>query len=41
MLAHWLLRIALSALVAPPQGDLRTSLEPLLLPVLIPDPTET
>jgi AcrR family transcriptional regulator len=34
MLAHWLLRIALSALVAPPPGDLRASLEVFLLPVL-------
>ncbi len=37
MLAHWLLRIALAALVAPPPGDLRTSLEELLLPVLTPE----
>jgi AcrR family transcriptional regulator len=36
MLAHWLLRIALSALVAPPPGDLRASLEAFLLPVLTP-----
>jgi AcrR family transcriptional regulator len=37
LLAHWLLRIALAALVAPPPGDLRTSLEALLLPALAPD----
>jgi hypothetical protein len=37
MLAHWLLRIALAALVAPPPGDLRTSFEGLLLPVLTPE----
>jgi AcrR family transcriptional regulator len=34
LLAHWLLRIALAALVAPPPGDLRASLDELLLPVL-------
>jgi AcrR family transcriptional regulator len=39
MLAHWLLRIALSALVAPPPGDLRASLEAFLLPVLTPGRT--
>jgi AcrR family transcriptional regulator len=37
-LAHWLLRIALAALVAPPPGDLATSLDELLLPVLDPAP---
>ena len=33
-LAHWLLRIALAALVAPPPGDLRSALDDLLVPVL-------
>jgi AcrR family transcriptional regulator len=37
-LAHWLLRIGLAALVAPPPGDLRESLDGLLLPVLAPVP---
>ena len=37
-LAHWLLRIALAALVAPPPGDLQTALDELLLPVLGPAP---
>jgi AcrR family transcriptional regulator len=36
-LAHWLLRIALAALVAPPPGDLKASLDDLLLPVLSPN----
>ena len=40
-LAHWLLRIALAALVAPPPGDLRTALDELLLSVLAPTPTPT
>lgn len=35
-LAHWLLRIALAALVAPPPGDLQAALDDLLLPVLQP-----
>ena len=39
LLAHWMLRIALAALVAPPPGDLRTALDDLLLPVLTPAPT--
>ncbi len=38
-LAHWLLRIALAALVAPPPGDLQASLDELLLPVLSPAST--
>jgi O-methyltransferase involved in polyketide biosynthesis len=38
-LAHWLLRIALAALVAPPAGDLQTALDELLLPVLGPAPS--
>ena len=38
LLAHWLLRIALSALVAPPPGDLQTALNDLLLPTLEPIP---
>jgi AcrR family transcriptional regulator len=41
LLAHWLLRIALAALVAPPPGDLRRSLGDLLLPVLAPEPQAT
>jgi AcrR family transcriptional regulator len=36
LLAHWLLRIALSALVAPPPGDLQAGLDALLLPALAP-----
>ena len=40
-LAHWLLRIALAALVAPPPGDLQSALDELLLPVLAPTPTAT
>ncbi len=36
LLAHWLLRIALAALVAPPPGELEASLDELLLPVLAP-----
>lgn len=36
LLAHWMLRIALAALVAPPPGDLRSALDNLLLPVLAP-----
>lgn len=35
-LAHWLLRIALAALVAPPPGDLQVALDDLLLRVLEP-----
>jgi AcrR family transcriptional regulator len=35
-LAHWLLRIALAALVAPPPGDLQVALDELLLPALTP-----
>ncbi len=38
LLAHWMLRIALAALVAPPPGDLQTALDELLLPVLAPAP---
>ncbi len=38
LLAHWMLRIALAALVAPPPGDLRSALDELLLPVLAPTP---
>lgn len=38
-LAHWLLRIGLAALVAPPPGDLQAALDDLLLPVLSPTPT--
>jgi AcrR family transcriptional regulator len=37
LLAHWLLRIALAALVAPPPGDLHAALDDLLLPTLDPD----
>lgn len=37
-LAHWMLRIALAALVAPPPGDLQSALDELLLPVLAPTP---
>lgn len=33
-LAHWLLRVALAALVAPPPGDLQAALDELLVPVL-------
>jgi AcrR family transcriptional regulator len=36
LLAHWLLRIALAALIAPPPGDLRADLDQLLLPTLTP-----
>jgi AcrR family transcriptional regulator len=36
LLAHWLLRIALAALVAPPPGDLQANLDDLLLPLLTP-----
>ena len=36
LLAHWLLRIALAALVAPPPGDLQRALDDLLLPALEP-----
>ena len=36
LLAHWLLRIALSATVTPPPGDLADALDALLLPVLTP-----
>jgi AcrR family transcriptional regulator len=36
LLAHWMLRIALAALVAPPPGDLQSALDELLLPVLAP-----
>lgn len=36
-LAHWLMRIALAALVAPPPGDLKASLDELLLPMLTPE----
>lgn len=39
LLAHWMLRIALAALVAPPPGDLQSALDELLLPVLSPAPT--
>jgi AcrR family transcriptional regulator len=38
LLAHWLLRIALAALVSPPPGDLQASLDELLLPTLAPTP---
>ncbi|HEX3333475.1 MAG TPA: helix-turn-helix domain-containing protein [Acidimicrobiales bacterium] len=37
-LAHWLLRVGLAALVAPPPGDLQASLDALLLPMLTPGP---
>jgi AcrR family transcriptional regulator len=39
LLAHWMLRIALAVLVAPPPGDLQTALDELLLPVLAPAAT--
>jgi AcrR family transcriptional regulator len=38
-LAHWLLRIALAVLVAPPPGDLQSALDVLLLPLLAPAAT--
>jgi AcrR family transcriptional regulator len=38
LLAHWMLRIALAALVAPPPGNLQSALDDLLLPVLAPTP---
>jgi AcrR family transcriptional regulator len=38
LLAHWMLRIALAALIAPPPGDLQSALDDLLLPVLAPMP---
>ena len=41
LLAHWMLRIALAALVAPPPGDLQSALDELLLPLLAPTPTPT
>lgn len=34
LLAHWLVRVALAAVVSPPPGDVAHSLEFLLLPVL-------
>jgi AcrR family transcriptional regulator len=37
-LAHWLVRIAGTALMSPPPGELRQALETLLLPVLEPPP---
>jgi AcrR family transcriptional regulator len=37
-LAHWLLRIGLAAIVAPPPGDLQTALDELLIPTLTPAP---
>lgn len=37
-LAHWLVRIAGAALMAPPPGDLRQALEDLLVPMLDPTP---
>ncbi len=36
LLAHWLLRVALAALVSPPPGDLDDALDALLLPMLTP-----
>jgi AcrR family transcriptional regulator len=39
LLAHWMLRIALVVLVAPPPGDLQSALDDLLLPALAPAPT--
>jgi AcrR family transcriptional regulator len=36
-LAHWLLRIGLASVVAPPPGDLLGSLDDLLMPVLAPE----
>jgi len=36
LLAHWLLRAALAAVVAPPPGDLTEAVEALLLPMLDP-----
>jgi AcrR family transcriptional regulator len=38
LLAHWMLRIALAALVAPPPGNLQSALDDLLQPVLAPTP---
>src|SRR3546814_19238777 len=38
LLAHWLLRISLAPVVSPPPGDLRSALDPLLLPLTTPDP---
>jgi hypothetical protein len=35
-LAHWIARVALACVVAPPPGDLREALDHLLLPVLRP-----
>jgi hypothetical protein len=37
LLAHWLLRLALSALVSPPPGDLTRALSSLLVPTLDPE----
>jgi AcrR family transcriptional regulator len=37
-LAHWVARIGMVCLVAPPPGDLLGALDALLLPVLDPDP---
>lgn len=39
LLAHWIARIGMSCLLAPPPGDLQAALDALLLPVLAPDPT--
>jgi AcrR family transcriptional regulator len=36
-LAHWLVRISMMCLLAPPPGDLRAALDELLLPTLDPD----
>lgn len=41
LLAHWLLRTALAAVVAPPPGDLTEAVEALLLPMLDPGPTSS
>jgi AcrR family transcriptional regulator len=36
LLAHWLLRVALTTVVSPPPGDLQVALDALLLPMLTP-----
>lgn len=38
-LAHWIARIGMTCLIAPPPGELVDALDALLLPVLQPEPT--
>lgn len=39
-LAHWIVRIGMACIIAPPPGDLRAALDALLLPALQPTPPE-